>query len=112
MWREQTFWHLRTGDGRGTQRRRRPCWRRSTPKVARSGWWRKAAAVAMGAPGDVAFIPVGVIAETRSPSSALLASPFPAPRKPGVRAKYKAGSIEIVLVNGRRVTVDAVVDEE
>lgn len=73
---------------------------------------RKAAAVAMGAPEDVAFIPAGVIAEARSPSLALLASPCPAPRQPAVRAKSKAGSIEIVLVNGSRVTVDAFVDEE
>jgi transposase-like protein len=73
---------------------------------------RKAAAVAMGAAEDVAFIPAGVIAETRSPSPALLASACPAPRQPTVRAKSKAGSIEIVLVNGSRITVDAFVDEE
>jgi transposase len=74
---------------------------------------RKAAALAMGAPEDVAFIPAGIIAEARSPSLALLASPCPAePRQPTVRAKSKAGSIEIVLVNGNRVTVDAFVDEE
>jgi transposase-like protein len=73
---------------------------------------RKAAAVAMGAPEDVAFIPAGVIAEMGSPSPALLASPCSAPRQPAVQAKSKTGSIQIVLVNGCRVTVDAFVDEE
>jgi len=73
---------------------------------------RKAAAVAMGAPEDVAFIPAGVIAEIRSPNPALLALPCPAPRQPAGQARSKVGSIQIVLVNGSRVTVDAFVDEE
>lgn len=72
---------------------------------------RKAAAVAMGAPENVEFIPAGIIEGTPPPNSTLLPSPCPVPRRP-VRAKSKAGSIEIVLANGSRVTVDAFVSEQ
>jgi transposase len=73
---------------------------------------RKAAAVAMGAPENVAFIPAGIIEGTPPPDATMLSSPCPAPRQPPVRAKSKAGSIEIALANGSRVTVDAFVDEQ
>ena len=73
---------------------------------------RKAAAVAMGAPENVEFIPAGIIEGTPPPNSTLLSSPCPVPRPPPVRAKSKAGSIEIVLANGSRVTVDAFVSEQ
>ncbi len=73
---------------------------------------RKAAAVAMGAPEDVAFIPVGVIEgpATRGPAMLALPTPEPAPRSRSVEGK--TGSIEIVLLNGARVSVDAFVNEK
>jgi transposase len=67
---------------------------------------RKAAAVAMGAPEDVAFIPVGVI---EGPAMLALPTPEPAPQSPP--AEGKTGSIEIVLPNGTRLSVDAFVNE-
>jgi transposase len=73
---------------------------------------RKAAAVAMGAPENVEFIPAGIIEGPPPPSQAMLQSPCPAPRRQPVRAKSKAGSIEITLANGSRVTVDAFVNEQ
>ena len=73
---------------------------------------RKAAAVAMGAPEDVAFIPAGVIAGTLPSGPELPPSPCPSPARPGLRARHTAGSIEIILPNGARVTVDAMVDEK
>lgn len=73
---------------------------------------RKAAAMAIGASENVEFIPAGTI-EAKPPSNpAMLPSPGPAPRQQPVSAKSKAGSIEIVLASGTRVTVDAFVNEE
>ena len=73
---------------------------------------RKAAAVAMGAPKDVEFVPVGVV-EGRAPNRpALLAAPDPDPVPQPPAAESKAGSIEIVLPNGARISVDASVDEK
>lgn len=70
---------------------------------------RKAAAVAAGAPKDVAFVPVGVA----EGSPALLAPPDPSPApEPSAAAEGKAGSIEIALPNGARVNVDAFVNEK
>jgi transposase len=61
---------------------------------------RKAAAVALGAPENVEFIPVGVIEDpaTRGPTMLVLPTPEPAPRSPS--AEGKTGSIEITLPNG------------
>ena len=73
---------------------------------------RKAAAVAMGAPENVEFIPAGIIEGPPPLNPAMLPSRNPAPRQQPVRAKSKAGSIEIALANGSRVTVDAFVNEK
>lgn len=73
---------------------------------------RKAAAVAMGAPENVEFIPAGTVEGVPPLGLGMLPSPPPAPRQPPVRAKNKAGSIQIVLANGTCVTVDAFVDEQ
>jgi transposase len=73
---------------------------------------RKAAAVAMGAPENVEFIPAGVIEGPSTCGSTTLAlrPPEPVPQSPS--AEGKAGSIEIALPNGVRVSVDAFVDEK
>ena len=73
---------------------------------------RKAAAVAMGGPENAEFILVGVIEApaTRGPAMLALSTPEPAPQPPC--AEGKAGSIEIALPNGARVSVDAFVDEK
>jgi len=73
---------------------------------------RKAAAVAMGAPENVGFIPVGLIEGPASAGSALPALPDPehAHRLPA--AACKSGSIEITLPNGARISVDASVNEK
>ena len=73
---------------------------------------RKAAAVAMGAPEDVAFIPVGVIEGAAPRGPGLAALPTPAPVAQSRFARGKSGSIEITLANGIRVSVDAFVDEK
>jgi transposase len=69
---------------------------------------RKAAAVAMGAPENAEFIPVGVIEAPATRGPAMLALPTPQPPS----AEGKTGSIEIALPNGARVSVDAFVDEK
>jgi transposase len=73
---------------------------------------RKAAAVALGAPENVEFIPVGVIEgpATRGPTMLALTTPEPAPQSPSTEGK--AGSIETALPNGARVSVDAFVNEK
>ena len=73
---------------------------------------RKAAAIAMRAPENMEFIPAGIIEGASSPNQAMLLSPGPTPRQQPVRVKGKAGSIEIALANGSRVTVDAFVNEQ
>jgi transposase len=73
---------------------------------------RKAAAVAMGAPEDVEFMPVSVVEGRASNRSALLAAPDPEPVPQPPPAEGKAGSIEIVLPNGTRISVDASVNEK
>jgi transposase len=65
---------------------------------------RKAAAVAMGATETVQFIPIGLI---EGPSAAV--TPEPEPVQQPAAAACKSGSIEIVLPNGVRVSVDAFV---
>jgi len=73
---------------------------------------RKAAAIAMGAAENVEFIPVGVV-EGKAPRRPALLAPAdrePSPEIPA--AQSKAGTIEIALPNGARVSVDASVDEK
>jgi transposase len=76
----------------------------------RSG--RKAAAVAAGAPEDVAFVPVGVVEGKALRRPALLAPPDPAPTSDPSTEEDKTGSIDITLPNGARVRVDAFVNEK
>jgi transposase len=73
---------------------------------------RKAAAVAMGASENVEFIPVGVIEGPATLGPAMLALPTPEPAPQSPSAEGKAGSIEIALPNGARVSVDAFVNEK
>ena len=73
---------------------------------------RKAAAVALGAPENVEFIPVGVIEDPATHDPTMLALPAPEPAPRSLSAERKTGSIEIVLPNGARVSVDAFVNEK
>jgi transposase len=73
---------------------------------------RKAAAVAMGAPEDVAFVPIGVIEGSAPHRPALLARPEAGAAPQSSPAAGKAGSIEIALPNGARISVDACVNEK
>ncbi len=73
---------------------------------------RKAAAVAAGAPDDVQFVAVGVLGGKAPRGPALLAPPEPTPAPEPPPAEGKAGSIEIILPNGARVSVDAFVNEK
>jgi transposase-like protein len=73
---------------------------------------RKAAAVAMGAPGTVEFIPVGLIESPASDGPAMPAPPSSEPTQQPPATGCKSGSIEITLPNGARVSVDAFVDEK
>ena len=73
---------------------------------------RKAAAVAMGAPANVEFIPVGLIEGPTSDGPATPALPDPEPAQQPAAAVCKSGSIEIALPNGTRVSVDAFVNEK
>jgi transposase len=73
---------------------------------------RKAAAVAAGAPDDVEFVPVGVVAGKAPHRPVLLASPEQVPTPDPPPADGKGGSIEITLPNGARVSVDAFVNEK
>jgi transposase-like protein len=72
---------------------------------------RKAAAVAMGAPENVEFMPVGVIAGPPARNPALPTPPNPEPVQQRAPAEGRAGTIEIALPNGARVSVDAFVNE-
>ncbi|HTB65911.1 MAG TPA: transposase [Acetobacteraceae bacterium] len=74
---------------------------------------RKAAAVALGAPENVEFLPVGVVDGPGPGSPPMLSPPCPelAPLQP-LTAEGKAGSIEITLPNGTRISVDASVNEK
>jgi transposase-like protein len=73
---------------------------------------RKAAAVAMGAAETVEFVPIGLIEGPISSGAGAPASPSPEPTPPPLAADGKAGSIEIALPNGARVSVDAFVSEK
>ena len=70
---------------------------------------RKAAAVALGAPENVEFLPVGVIPGASPVSSSTCSEPA-APQL--LTVDGRAGSIEISLPNGARVSVDAFVNEK
>jgi hypothetical protein len=71
---------------------------------------RKAAAVAMGAPANAEFMPIGVIEGAATHGLAMLALPTPEPAPQSPSAEGKTGSIEIALPNGARVSVDAFVN--
>ncbi|HEY3848752.1 MAG TPA: transposase [Acetobacteraceae bacterium] len=73
---------------------------------------RKAAAVAMGAPENVEFIPVGLIEGPASDGPTTPAPPDPEPAQRPAAAMGKSGSIEIALPNGTRISVDASVNEK
>lgn len=73
---------------------------------------RKAAVVAMGAPENVAFIPVGLIEGPALDGPAMPAPLGPEPAQQPAAAVCKSGSIEIALPNGARVSVDAFVNEK
>ncbi len=107
-------------------RRRKPrFWRRSTRKVDVCAWLRvgmvcrKACSIIgghrarpMGASEPVTFVPVGVLSRTApraAPSLALPAAEAAAQAAPG---DARAGSIEIALANGARLSVDAFVNEK
>ena len=73
---------------------------------------RKAAAVAMGAPENVEFIPIGLIEGRASDGPAMSMPPDPEPAPQPAAAMCKSGSIEITLPNGARINVDAFVNEK
>ena len=69
--------------------------------------WKAAAAATVGSSGPVEFVQVGVIGEAASAGAARLPSP-----RSGQTAESKVGVIEITLLDGSRVCVDAFVSEE
>ena len=73
---------------------------------------RKAAAIAMGAPENVAFVPIGVIDGSIGRGPAMLAAPDAGPSQQRPSGEGKVGLIEIVLPTGGRVCVDASVNEK
>lgn len=73
---------------------------------------RKAAAVAMGAPETVEFIPVGLIEGSASDGPVMPVPPGPEPVQQPPAAMCRSGSIEIMLPNGARISVDASVNEK
>ena len=73
---------------------------------------RKAAAVAMGAPETVEFIPLALIEGSASDGPVMPVPPGPEPMQQPPAAACKSGSIEITLPNGARVSVDAFVNEK
>jgi transposase-like protein len=74
---------------------------------------RKAAALALGAPRNVEFLPVGIIDRPKPGSPPMPSSPCPEPAAQQLlTVDSKAGSIEIMLQNGARVSVDAFVNEK
>lgn len=71
---------------------------------------RKAAAVAVGAPEGVAFVPIGVIGAADG-GGEMLALPNPERSQPASTGAGTAGAIEIAMPNGARICVDAFVNE-
>jgi transposase len=74
---------------------------------------RKAAAMAMGAPENVEFIPAGIIEgpASRAVSTGAPVEPEREPEAPSQSGADKSGVIEITLLNGTRLNVDASVNE-
>lgn len=68
--------------------------------------WKAAAAATAGSSGPVEFVQVGVIGEAANARPAMLPS-----LRSGQTAESKAGAIEITLLDGSRVCVDAFVSE-
>lgn len=75
---------------------------------------RKAAAVAMGAPENVEFIPAGIIEGlvSRAVPSVVPVEPEREPEPLPGSGSRKTGEIEITLPNGTRVNVDTSVNEK
>jgi transposase len=76
----------------------------------RAAW--KAAAAVMQAPVAAPFIPLGVFGGSGHRDAAMLAQPEAEPPRHMRASDGGAGSIEIVLPNGARVSVDAFVNEK
>ncbi len=73
---------------------------------------RKAAALAMGASEPVTFVPVGVLSRTAPQAAPSLAPPAAEAAVQATPGEARAGSIEIALANGARLSVDAFVNEK
>jgi transposase len=73
---------------------------------------RRAAAMAMGAPADVTFVPIGVIANCAAGAPARLAASTEPTSLRALPDQGKGGQIEINLPSGARVCVDMSVDEK
>ncbi len=73
---------------------------------------RKAAALAMGASEPVTFVPVGVLSRTPPRAKPSRASPAIQAAAEATSGDARAGSIEIALANGARLSVDAFVNEK
>ncbi len=77
---------------------------------------RKVAAVAMGAPENVEFIPAGIIEGPASHAMSIVVPAAPEREPESVLATAasadKIGAIEITLPNGTRLAVDASVNEK
>jgi len=79
----------------------------------RAAW--KAAAAAMQAPVAAPFIPLGVFGGSGHRDTTMLTQPQPPkpePSRPMRGSDAGVGGIEIVLPNGARVSVDALVNEK
>ncbi len=73
---------------------------------------RKAAALAMGASEPVTFVPFGVLSRTAPQAAPSLAPPAAAAAAQAAHGEACAGSIEIALANGARLSADAFVNEK
>ena len=73
---------------------------------------RKAAALALGAPEPLTFVPVGVLSKARRQAAPLLAPPAADSVPQSSPGDARAGSIEIALANGARLSVDSFVNEK
>jgi len=72
---------------------------------------RKAAALAMGASLPLTFLPVGVVSKKRRQAAPVLAPPAAESVPQSSPGDARAGSIEIALANGARLSVDEFVNE-
>jgi transposase len=73
---------------------------------------RKAAALAMGASEPVTFVPVGVLSQAAPQAKPALTVPAIQAAAEATSGDARAGSIEIALANGARLSVDAFVNEK